>query len=49
MVNDSIKAAVRLILGHLFANREAVTTGQAMELPMGAQYLLRPYRRVMMP
>lgn len=49
VVNDSIKSAVRLILGHLFANRESVVTGQAVELPMGAQYLLRPYRRVMMP
>ena len=48
-LNDSIKAAVRLILGHLFANREAVAVGQFMEIPMGSQYLLRAYRRVMMP
>lgn len=49
--NAAILAAVRLLLGHLFANREDVLTGnaQAVAIPMGAQDLLRPYRRVMMP
>jgi len=49
VVDAGIKSAVRLTLGHLFANREAVVAGQAMELPLGAQSLLRPKRRVMMP
>lgn len=49
VLNESIKAAVRLILGHLFANRESVAVGQFMEVPLGSQYLLRAYRRVMMP
>lgn len=50
--NAAILAAVRLLLGHLFANREDVLTGmraQAVSIPMGAQDLLRPYRRGMMP
>lgn len=49
VVDASIKAAIRLTLGHLFANREAVVAGVVMELPLGAQNLLRPKRRVMMP
>ena len=50
VVNASILAAVRLIVGHLWANRESVVIGEAaIELPMGAHALLRPYRRVMMP
>lgn len=50
VVNASILAAVRLTLGHLFANREEVVIGStAVPLPFGAQALLRAYRRVMMP
>ena len=49
VVDASIKAVIRLTLGHLFTNREAVATGQVTELPMGVQPLLRPKRRVMMP
>ncbi len=50
VVNASILAAIRLIVGHLWANRESVVIGDvAVELPMGAHALLRPYRRVMMP
>lgn len=48
--NDSIVAAVRLTLGHLYANRESVSTGEAaQELPLGVVSLLRPYRKVCMP
>lgn len=44
-VNDSIKAAVMLIVGHLYANREDVVAGLTVaKLPNGAQYLLHPYR-----
>jgi len=50
VADGSILAAVRLILGHLWANREAVVVGDtATEIPMGAVHLLRPYRRVQSP
>lgn len=50
VVNASVKAAMRLILGHLFENREGVVAGVTVaEVPMGVYALLRPYRRVMMP
>lgn len=50
VVNASIRSAILLTIGHLFANRSAVAVGDsATEIPMGAQALLRPYRRVMMP
>ncbi len=51
VANDSIRAAVKLILGHLFENAEAVAVvqGSVVELPLGAVELLRPYRRIMMP
>ena len=42
----SIKAAILLICGHLFANREDVVTGmQSYSMPMGSRDLLRPHRR----
>lgn len=47
VINASIRAAVLLTLGHLYANREAVTVtnGQnAAELPMGVKSLLNPYK-----
>jgi len=47
LVNDAIRAAVLLIAGHLYRNREQVQTGQganAVEIPMGAHSLLWPYR-----
>lgn len=48
VVTDDILAAILLTLGHLYRNREDVVTGQgaaAIELPMGARALLRPYVR----
>ncbi|ARZ72862.1 hypothetical protein CCR98_01205 [Stenotrophomonas sp. WZN-1] len=59
--NDSIRAAVRLLLGHLYAHREAVvvsaqmlddhagTAAIAMELPFGVAALLDPYRPAATP
>lgn len=47
VVNDAIKAAILLILGHLWRNREDVVTGQgaaAVQLPLGARTLLFPHR-----
>ncbi|RYF75072.1 MAG: phage gp6-like head-tail connector protein [Comamonadaceae bacterium] len=43
VTNDAINSAALLILGHLYANRESVAQGQAVEVPMGAQWLLTPY------
>ena len=45
VVNDVIKAAVLLIVGHLYANREDAVTGVSVsKLPNGADYLLQPYK-----
>jgi len=44
-VPDAIKAAIRLIVGHQYANREDVVSGTIVsKVPNGADYLLRPYR-----
>jgi len=45
VVNDAIRAAVLLTLGHLYANRESVITGSAVsEMKEGTRSLLWPYR-----
>jgi hypothetical protein len=44
VVEPAIVAAVLLIFGRLYAYREDVVTGQAMELPRGSISLLQPYR-----
>jgi len=47
VVNDAILAAMLLILGHLYKNREEVMTGQgsaAVKIPVGAEFLLWPHR-----
>lgn len=45
VINPAIQAALLLIVGHLYANREDVVVGvSATQLPNGAQYLLQPYR-----
>lgn len=45
VVNPSIVAAILLITGHLYANREQNVTGMIVaELKTGAYDLLRPYR-----
>lgn len=46
-VPAAIKQAALLMIGHWYANREAVNVGNiTSELPLGAQALLAPYRRV---
>lgn len=43
----SVKAAMLLICGHLFANREDVVVGaQSFAMPRGSHDLLRPHRKV---
>lgn len=45
VVNDTIKAAVMLTVGHLYANREDVVAGVSVaKLPNGAEWLLAPYK-----
>ncbi len=45
VVNDQIKAAVLLTVGHLYANREDVVIGASVAaLPNGADFLLQPYK-----
>lgn len=45
VINGAVQAAMLLILGHLYANRENTLVGvSAQELPMGAHSLLWPYR-----
>ena len=42
----AIKAAMLLICGHLFANREDVVVGvQSFAMPNGSRDLLRPHRK----
>jgi exosome complex RNA-binding protein Rrp42 (RNase PH superfamily) len=45
VANESVKAAVLLIVGHLYANREDVVAGVSVaQLPNGAEWLLQPYK-----
>ena len=45
VVNPAIQAALLLIVGHLYANREDVLAGVSVaQLPNGSQYLMQPYR-----
>lgn len=40
----SIRAALLLFVGHLYANREEASTLQTYAVPLGVQALLQPYR-----
>ena len=45
VVNDTIKSAVLLIVGHLYAHREDVVAGVSVaKLPNGAEWLLQPFK-----
>ena len=45
VVNDTIKSAVLLIVGHLYANREDVVAGVSVaQMPNGAEWLLQPFK-----
>jgi uncharacterized phiE125 gp8 family phage protein len=39
-----IRSAMLLIIGHLYENRQEVSTMQTFDLPMGVKALLQPYR-----
>jgi hypothetical protein len=46
VVNGAVLAAILLITGHLYANREEVVVGATVaQMPFAAQSLLRPHRR----
>lgn len=46
---NSLLSAVKLMLGHLYMNREAVvTTGMAGEIPLGVAALCAPFRQVVL-
>ena len=44
VADDTVRAAVQLILGHLYQNRQDATTAAVTELPMGSRALLQPLR-----
>jgi uncharacterized phiE125 gp8 family phage protein len=46
-VPDALDLAVLLLTAHFYANREAVNSGAAaaaVELPLGVEYLIKPFR-----
>lgn len=47
VVDDQLRAGILLTLGHLFENRSSVEVGATVkEIPMGAQYVLWPFRQL---
>ncbi|VAG26299.1 phage protein DNA packaging protein [Enterobacter ludwigii] len=45
LLNDDVKAAMLLMIGHWYANRETVSVGQTVaEVPFAVEALLQPYR-----
>lgn len=47
VMNSALKSAVLLQVGHLYANREAVSQqpgNYMLELPLGLKWLIDPYR-----
>lgn len=44
VLNDAIKSAILLIVGHLYLNREAGTDKAISEIPFGVYALLQPFR-----
>lgn len=45
-VPASIKAAIMLLVGHWYENREAVTAGAMSELPLAVDALISPHLRI---
>lgn len=44
LLDDDVRTAMLLLIGHWFANREAVTANSASEVPLAVEALLQPYR-----
>jgi uncharacterized phiE125 gp8 family phage protein len=43
-IPSPIKSAMLLLIGHLYENREDLTTVKMEEMPLGSKALLNPYR-----
>lgn len=45
LLNEDVRTAMLLLVGHWYANREAVVSGNTpAELPLAVEALLQPYR-----
>lgn len=45
LIDDDVRTAMLLLIGHWFANREAVSVGAtANTMPLAVEALLQPYR-----
>ena len=45
LLNDDVKAAMLLLIGHWYANRESVVIGETVaQVPLAVEALLQPYR-----
>lgn len=44
LIPQPLTAAIKLLVGHLYENRESVAPANMQELPQGALFLCRPYR-----
>lgn len=44
LITDDIKLAILLMVGHWYANREAVADYEKVEVPMSFRFLTDPYR-----
>lgn len=44
LVDDDVRTAMLLLIGHWFSNREAVSANSANEVPLAVEALLQPYR-----
>lgn len=45
LLTEDVKAAMLLLIGHWYANRESVAIGQTVaEVPFAVEALLQPYR-----
>lgn len=44
LLDDDIRMAMLLLIGHWFANREAVSGNSLNEVPLAVEAILQPYR-----
>jgi hypothetical protein len=44
VITESIKLAMKMLLGHWFNNREASSTMTIKDVPMSVDYLIDPYK-----
>jgi hypothetical protein len=46
VITESIKLAMKMLLGHWFNNREASSTLTIKDVPLSVDFLLTPYRLI---